>query len=503
MNKKSTLSSFIKLKFFIFLFPVLVFSQTQIGSDINGEAANDLSGASISISSDGNFVAIGAPYNDGNGINSGQVRVYQNISGVWTQIGSDINGEATENYCGISTSISSNGTIVAVAGHQNDGNGVDSGHVRVYQNMSGVWTQIGTDIDGENTFDLSGFSISLSSNGNKIAIGAPYNDGNGNNSGHVRIYENVSGNWIQIGSDIDGEAAEDLSGFSVALSSDGNIVAIGAQRNDGNGGNSGHVRVFQNISGIWTQVGSDIDGEAANDFSGTCVSISSNGNTVAIGAPFNDGNGSDSGHVRVYQNISGIWTQVGSDINGAVAGDQCTYSVSLSGDGNIVAMGSTLNDSNGANSGHVRVFQNILGTWTQIGSSLNGEAVFDENGTSVALTIDGSKLATGASFNNGNGTDSGHVRVYDLSTILSNTTFEVENSISIYPNPFSDVIKFNFNGYINGKIETYSLDGKLVFTKDCKEINQLETDLSELENGVYIARITSNDSIITKKIIKE
>ena len=48
------------------------------------------------------------------------------------------------------------------------------------------------------------------------------------------------------------------------------------------------------------QKGSDIDGEAAGDWSGYSVSLSSNGSRVAIGAYENDGNGNDSGHVRVY-----------------------------------------------------------------------------------------------------------------------------------------------------------------------------------------------------------
>ena len=68
------------------------------------------------------------------------------------------------------------------------------------------------------------------------------NDGNGNASGHVRVYKYTSGNWSQLGSDIDGEAADDQSGASVSLSSDGTIVAIGAHGNDGNGNNTGHVR---------------------------------------------------------------------------------------------------------------------------------------------------------------------------------------------------------------------------------------------------------------------
>ena len=109
---------------------------------------------------------------------------------------------------------------------------------------SSVGAQIGSDIDGEAASDISGYSVSLSSDGSIVAIGTPYNDGGGNNAGHVRVYQNVSGTWTQVGSDIDGEAASDQSGYSVSLSSDGSIVAIGAPYNDGGGNDAGHVRVI-------------------------------------------------------------------------------------------------------------------------------------------------------------------------------------------------------------------------------------------------------------------
>ena len=94
--------------------------------------------------------------------------------------------------------------------------------------------------------DQIGRSVSLSSDGTTVAIGAPYNDGNGSNSGHVRIYawNGATSAWEQQGADIDGEAAGDQSGRSVSLSSDGTTVAIGAIYNDGNGSNSGHVRIY-------------------------------------------------------------------------------------------------------------------------------------------------------------------------------------------------------------------------------------------------------------------
>jgi hypothetical protein len=191
--------------------------------------------------------------------------------------------------------------VVAIGAPYNNGTGTYAGHVRIYENQSGTWTQIGSDIDGEAAGDNSGYSVSLSSDGSVVAIGAYGNGGNGAFAGHVRIYENQSGTWTQVGSDIDGEAADDQSGRSVSLSSDGSVVAIGAYGNDGNAYNAGHVRIYQNQGGTWTQIGSDIDGEAAGDYSGHSVSLSSDGSVVAIGAKYNDGNGTDDGHVRVYQ----------------------------------------------------------------------------------------------------------------------------------------------------------------------------------------------------------
>jgi hypothetical protein len=177
----------------------------------------------------------------------------------------------------------------------------------------------------------------MSSDGTRVAIGAPRN---GADAGHVRVYEESGGTWTQVGSDIDGEAAGDRFGWSVSMSSDGTRVAIGAWGNDGvNGYNSGHVRVYAESGGTWTQVGSDIDGEAANDDFGYSVSMSSNGTRVAIGGALNDGTGYNSGHVRVYAESGGTWTQVGADIDGEAVDDRSGWSVSMSSDGTRVAIG--------------------------------------------------------------------------------------------------------------------------------------------------------------------
>jgi hypothetical protein len=86
--------------------------------------------------------------------------------------------------------------------------------------------------------------------GTTVAIGASQNDGSGEDSGYVRIYQWDDSQWVQVGNDFDGEAAGDQSGYSVSLSADGSIVAIGARWNDGAGDNSGHVRIYD-----WTSDG--------------------------------------------------------------------------------------------------------------------------------------------------------------------------------------------------------------------------------------------------------
>ena len=429
---------------------------TQLGIDIDGEAAGDESGPSVSLSSDGTRVAIGANGNDGNGGASGHVRVYEFSGGTWTQLGSDIDGEAVMDQSGYSVSLSSDGTTVAIGAIYNDGNGNSSGHVRIYEFSGGDWSQLGSDIDGEAIFDQSGWSVSLSSDGTRVAIGAIGNDANGANSGQVRIYEFSGGTWTQLGSDIDGEAANDNSGRSVSLSSDGTRVAIGAPYNDGNGNASGHVRIYEFSGGTWTQLGSDIDGEAVDNYSGNSVSLSSDGTRVAIGAHGNDGSYNYAGHVRVYEFSGGTWNQLGSDIEGEAADDNSGWSVSLSSDGTRVAIGAIYNDENGSNSGHVRIYELSGGTWTQLATDIDGEAADDQSGYSVSLSSDGTTVAIGATRNDASYNDAGHVRLYALQNTYS-VTFDaqsgssvaLQNTASVASSPATTRTGYNFQGWFD------------------------------------------------------
>lgn len=484
-------------------------SQVQIGQDIDGEADGDLSGYSVSLSSNGNIVAIGAPQNDDNGNNSGHVRVYEDVSGTWIQVGQDINGEAADDFSGWSVSLSSDGSIIAIGAVYSDGDSGNTnaffGHVRVYENVSGVWTQIGQDIDGETSDDRSGHSVSLSCDGNIVAIGAPGNGSFQNRPGNVRVYENMSGVWTQVGQDIDGEADGDNFGHSLSLSCDGSIVAISGPRNDDNGNRSGHVRVYENVSGVWTQLGQDIDGEGAEDgFAGYSVSLSSNGSIVAIGAPHNDGNGSDYGHVRIFQNVSGVWTQIGQDID-SVTGYSFGWSVSLSSDGSIVAIGEIYysNLSGGGTPGKVNIYKNVSGVWTQIGSGIVGEATGDWCGASVSLSSNGTIVGIGAVQNDGNSTnpfngDMGHVRVYGLSAVLSSDDF-VLSKFNMYPNPTKERFTIQLQeGLLLEKVNIYNSLGQLIKSTLKNQINT-----STFSSGLYYVEIQTNKGKATKQLVVE
>jgi hypothetical protein len=313
--------------------------------------------------------------------------------------------------------MSGDGLRIAIGAKWNVGTASDAGHVRVYTLINGTWSKTGVDIDGEAAGDQAGSSVAMSGDGSRIAIGARGNDGNGSFAGHVRVYTLINGTWTQTGADIDGEAAGDLSGQSVAMSGDGSRIAIGAYLNDGTGSNAGHVRIYTLISGTWTQTGADINGEAAGDELGFSVAMSGDGSRVVIGAPLNDGTGSDAGHVRAYTLISGTWTQTGADINGEAADDDSGSSVAMSGDGSRIAIGAEGDDGNGDSAGRVRVYTLINGTWTQTGLDIDGEAADDNSGSSVAMSGDGSRIAIGAYFNDGTGSDAGHVRVYGVPTV--------------------------------------------------------------------------------------
>ena len=381
---------------------------TQRGSDIDGESAGDRSGHSVRLSDDGNTLAIGSYHASG----GGQVKIYTWNGSNWLQRGADIDN--VSGYEGWSVSISDDGDTVAVASpsYQN------KGRVTVYDWDGSSWAKRGDDIDGVSNQHL-GSDVSISENGNTIAIGA--RGTYGNNNGLAKIYDWNGTSWDQRGLNIPGESISDYFGNSVSLSSDGNIVAIGAPYEDSNGADSGLVRIYAWNGSAWIQRGTDIDGEGSNNYSGHSVSLSDNGNTLAIGSPWISAGANSTGQLRVYDWIGSSWVQRGSDLDGDTDGQRFFGgAVSLSGDGNSLIIGSGYPSN--LQTGRAKIFDWNGSAWVQRGNNINGEASSDISGLGVDMSGDKSTIAVGAPRNDGaNGVDSGHVRVYDWPTITNYT----------------------------------------------------------------------------------
>ena len=339
-------------------------SWIQLGEDINGNIPNQQSGFSVSLNNAGNIVAIGSPYFTANGLV--KLYIYNDVS--WVQLGSTIVGEALYDCLGVSVVLNGIGDIVAIYAPSADGvNGANTGHTRIYKYSNNDWVQLGQDIDGTLQFEASPENdsntyISLNTLGNIVAIG---NYRANQYIGEVKVFKYSVNSWIQLGNTISGEG--DYFGFSVSLNSTGYILAASATHNSGaNGIQSGSVRIYKYNDISWIQLGSDIDGEEENNLSGHSVSLNDDGTIVAIGARENRGAASNSisssfGHVRVYKYNGISWVQYGIDIDGEAAGDKFGHSVSLNSAGNILAVGAPYNDGTRGtsypNSGSVRVYK--------------------------------------------------------------------------------------------------------------------------------------------------
>jgi hypothetical protein len=380
---------------------------TQIGQTINGNGDAESLGISTSINNSGNIIAVGVR-NETLSTNNGEVKVFENIGGSWVQLGQNIVGEAPgDDSSENGIELSSNGYILAITAISNDGNGNNSGHVRIYNYDGSSWTQLGQDIDGESVGDASGSSTSLSSDGNTIAVGAYSNYANNSTStGHARVYNYDGSSWNQLGQDIDGESAGDHFGVSVSISSDANILAIGGSTNNGS---FGHVRVFEWNGISWIQIGEDIDGDASGDYSGYRTSINNNGNILAIGSPFSNGG---TGKVKVFEWYGNNWLQIGQDILPDTVASIFGRELSLNGNGNILSIGAAAFSAGSNSSGYVRLYQWNGMNWIKYADDINGIALDDDQGI-VSLNNAGNTVVIGAPqiFNS---QANGYVRVFDV-----------------------------------------------------------------------------------------
>ena len=446
---------------------------------ISNTGPGDNFGSSVSMNADGNTLAAGAPSEDSDatGIdgadndlasNSGAVYVFTRLGAAWSQQAyiKASNTGSDDNF-GSSVSMNADGNTLAVGAtsEDSDATGIDgadndlasnSGAVYVFTRSGSTWSQQAY-IKASNTGsgDTFGVSVSLSGDGNTLAVGAdrensdatgiggPDND-LASNSGAVYVFTRSGSAWSQQAYiKASNTGADDEFGVSVSLSNDGNTLAVGALHEDGNAIgidgadndlalDAGAVYVFTRSGSAWSQQAYiKTSNTGADDEFGVSVSLSNDGNTLVAGAPSEDSDATgidgadndltlDAGAVYVFTRSGSAWSQQAYiKTSNTGADDEFGVSVSLSNDGNTLVAGAPSEDSDATgidsadndlalDAGAVYVFTRSGSTWLQeayIKASNTGRS--DVFGRSVSLNADGNSLIVGALFEDSDATGVG------------------------------------------------------------------------------------------------
>ncbi len=374
------------------------------------------------------------------------------------------NTGALDNF-GTSVAVSGDGLMMAVGAPLEDGSGTginpanndgasDAGAVYIYTRatQASTWAyQTYIKASNAGSGDNFGISVALNSDGTTLAVGAHQEDSNGsginpvNNNllfetGATYVFTRSGSTWSQQAYIKAGVADYgDRFGYTVSLSADGSTLVVGANQEDGSGtgvnpahnnslANAGAAYVFSRTGSTWTQQAYlKASNTGGGDEFGWNVTVSDDGNTVAVGARYEDGSAkginltsnnlaSNAGATYVFTRSGSVWTQQAYIKAGnAGANDYFGWSVTLSSDGSTLAVGAQREDGSGTganpadnnsagDAGAAYVFTRSGTTWTQQAyikaSNTGGGDLF---GNDISLSDDGSTLAVGASLEDGNG----------------------------------------------------------------------------------------------------
>lgn len=333
--------------------------------------------------------------------NRGAVRIYEfdELNGSYTLV-SEIHGEQAGDQCGYSVSISKDGKRIAIGSLGSDKNGINSGQVRMFEEDIGSkeWVLV-SEFLGEVEGSLFGASVSLSQNGKKLAIGAPhYGNAAISRIGRVYVYEEIDGKiWKPVGGEdpITGIISNDLLGWSVSFSPNSMLLAVGAPGEDSIT-RGGYVRICRYESNRWNDCGEMISAGMPGDRFGFSVHLGGNETIyrLAIGAPgTNSESKEDSGYAGIYEHNKNAWLQVGDGISGGW-GDNLGYDVSLTPNANRMIVGVPNKLLNGLPAGEIQVIDLIDGSLKQTAKIMGDPG--QDFGLSVAISYDGRLVYGGA-----------------------------------------------------------------------------------------------------------
>ncbi len=419
---------------------------------------------SVALSADGDTLAVGASgeSSGATGINgdqldtskprSGAVYVFARQGGRWAQQAyvKAGNTEALAGF-GVALALSADGRTLAVGAPVESGG---AGAAYLYVRNGTTWAQQARlQASNPGATDLFGLALALSGDGNTLAVGARNEDGGSTGvegdqadnsapeSGAVYVFTRSGTAWGQQAYvKASNTGAGDGFGWALALSGDGSTLAVGApgegssatgingDQADNSADSSGAVYVYSRTGAAWAhQAYVKASNTGKYDFFGGALTLSADGATLAVGAPYEassatgvggdqgDNSAPASGAVYVYTRVGITWTQQAYvKASNAQASDVFGEALALSGNGATMAVGARYEDSgatgiNGdqsdnsaAASGAVYLFGRSGASWTQkayvkaLSVAAPGSYARDAFGTSVAISTNGETLAVGS-----------------------------------------------------------------------------------------------------------
>jgi len=304
----------------------------------------------------------------------------------YMQVVDIINGDNSIDRFGESLTFSPDSNFLAIGAP-------GSIYVKVYRldKDTSTFTQFGITIHGDTTDDWFGSSLSFSPDSNLLAIGAEQVKNNG--PGYVNVYrvDEDASTFIKIGNTIRGDGNGDFFGASVSFSSDSNLLAVGAAR--WGKVRPGYVNIyrFNEETSTFTKCGNTLEDDNDNDLFGESLSFSPDSNLLAVGVP----GGGIGGYVNVYRMNEELctFTKVESTLEGW-NGYRFGVSLSFSPDSSLLAVGAAANNV----PGYVNVYriEENTSTFIQVGDTIEGVQDDDDFGVSLSFSSDSNLLAIGA-----------------------------------------------------------------------------------------------------------
>ncbi len=431
-------------------------------------SSGDYFGKSVALSNDGTKLAIGATGDDAANDEAGAVYLFTINGNNWGSSISYTNKVATGfslktwSHFGQSIALSENGAKMAVGAFSDD---ADKGAVYLFTvGRSAPWgnavtytTKIAHGAGVSlSTNDYFGYSVSLSDDGSKLAVGAYGHKTGVSGMGAVYLFTvegYIWGRTVTQNGRITHNAGVSLSandnfGRAAILNSDGSQLIVGGIDRDASDADSGAIYLFTVGGSKWgetvTQTNQVVEREVlniqqtnrvfskqnisltANEGFGSSVALSDDETKMAVGARFNDTGGTNRGAVYLFELVGGdyfgddiYYTAKVADGNGVSLSniDRFGTSVALTNDGNTLVVGAPYDDTGGSNFGAVYMFRIGGGIWgTEVTQLQKHHAVTDGHfGTAVAISGDGTKLVVGSPYSDiKHSTKKGVVQLYDI-----------------------------------------------------------------------------------------